>query len=501
MKKRVYCTVLAFLICTMAMITWFPVNSLANEAIELNEVDDSSVLLYDKIIMGVGDVYDPVFRYDVGQYYVFSLNSNVLSVSMDGSAYRIVAESVGTATILINYYNQDGILDSCTCEITVLEEHAALNDEKYYFYSEARRFLIAGSDANRTAYIQRWETRNDTDAAWEFTPSGKYYYIHHSALMAYLGVDDNDQLDMYAAWEKTPTLWRLFVDASGRTVIVPKDHEHTNLAVGTNGTSAYLADYFSDVSTKRWHVVTQSAYLDNYHDSSAMQRLDGSQYNAVRCKIPEANTFVTSVFSSVGVTIRANGNPSRIYGLLADSCPLGNNQACNSTCAVAHKNANLIFNEISTDIPRDYRHVTVLWADRTNLVYSGLDNAEGDVAAMTRQDMTEHVPALSFFTITKMRDGTITNGDEIQTVMSISLAHEVAHIYGIEGDPAEDMVDEYGNKIHSTQYGVTCIMNYMSFDEMKDYYKICGKNGVPYFCDDCLAILLEEAPKVVHIGN
>ena len=142
-------------------------------------------------------------------------------------------------------------------------------------------------------------------------------------------------------------------------------------------------------------------------------------------------------------------------------------------------------------------------------MYTGLDNGNGDVVALTTSNLIEMNPVVSFYTITKLRTGTLTDKDEIEALMSITLAHELAHIYGIEGDPANDLVDDYGNKIHNVENGVVCIMNYMNIDQMKQYYTdmidyfddLDNGEETTMFCDHCMSILQEQIPTVIHYGN
>lgn len=503
MKRKVYCGILVLFISIISIFAFCCVNI---SAIGSEATDEESILLYDKIFIGVGDEHAFDLQFEVDYYYITTINSSIVSVMIEDSVYKIVGVAPGKTSILVNYRKLDGTFTSNICEITVLDNHAALNTETYYIYSEARKYLILANITNKNVYVQQWASRNDDEAAWSFTPSGKYYYIHHPSLISYLGVDDNGQLHMYAAWEKAPTLWRIYTDPDGRTIIVPQEYEYTNVAVGTDGVSAYLSNYYNDVSTKRWHLITQTVYLDNYYDSSAIERLNGSQYNMVIARVSPANTFAAEVFNSLGVAIQSsNSYPIRKTGLLADLCPRGNNFPCDSSCETIHKNTQLIYSEISQDIPRDYQHITVFWADRRNAAYNDIEtmsSEDGEVIAFIKRGFTGATPVVNFVTISKFTGGTITAGGEMQALMCITLAHELAHIYGIEGEPAEDMVDDYGNKIHTAENGVQCIMNYMNFSQIKQYYDYLLDSESPiYFCNECLTVLQEEIPKVIHIGN
>ena len=68
MKRRLVCSMLAFLMSIVSLETWFSVQISATTEENVNAITEESLLLYDQIIMGVGDVYEPQFRFDVDEY-------------------------------------------------------------------------------------------------------------------------------------------------------------------------------------------------------------------------------------------------------------------------------------------------------------------------------------------------------------------------------------------------------------------------------------------------
>lgn len=499
MKKRMLCSFLLVIFLTMSLMvsSAYCVSATANQTTE-----NESIIQYDRLFIGVGDEYEFELQFEIDYYYITTMNSSIVSVVYEDSVYKIVGESAGSAYILVNYYKLDGTFTSNACQVSVFDDYETLPTDNYYLYSEGKKFLISGHISGLGIYIQTWGSRQDADAIWTITSSGDYYTIQRADADAYLGIDENNQICLCASSTKSPTLWRIYADSDGRPIFVPQEKEHTNLALAIKGDGSllYLGDYYTDVSTRRWWAVSKTVYLDNYYDTSAMRTIDGAMSNKIRIRIPAANEFATSVFASLNVDILANGNPLYKSGLLADSCPLGHNSACDSTCTTEHKNIYSILEEIRNDIPRSYNHISVLWADRKNQVYTGISNPNGNTLAWTRNALAYRYPVVDFLTITKMNNGTVTNGDEIEAVMSFVLVHELAHIYGINSEPADEL-DSNGNNIHSIEQGITCIMNYLNVSEMYDYYSSVDKNGLPYFCDDCLAILEDAIPNILHIGN
>ena len=503
MTKKALCMILSVVLCLLSVFV-NPVNTVV--ALETQNTSTESILPYNKMFLGVGDTYEIDLLIDVDEYYVFSLNYDVVSVVHENSCYKIVGESVGTATIYVNYYNQNGILTTNTCEVKVFEEHSPISTDEFYLYLNSREVVLSANPASFVHYVQPWSTRVNERAVWTIAPIDEHYYtIKLESQSIYLGVNDNGQIQLYSTSTNTPTKWRILVDHSAKTVIVPQSKEHTNMALGYDGNNAVLANYYTDLSARNWRLLPRTFYIDNYYDSSALETLDGTRHNRIRGNFMDANDFVTTVYESFGVSVQVGGLPTYRTDFMAESCPLGDNSPCNSSCETDHKDANIMSMELYNSVSRKNNHIVVLWADRQSSVYTddGLSRS-GDIIAhhLRTEDLlygTQYYPVIDFFTITKLQDETIEDSTTVEAIMSISLAHEMAHVFEI-GEVALSK-DENRNDLHSNDTVGACIMNYLTIGEMREYYEDLVMMQEPYFCSSCQAFLEERIPEIRYYGN
>ena len=146
----------------------------------------------------------------------------------------------------------------------------------------------------------------------------------------------------------------------------------------------------------------------------------------------------------------------------------------------------------------------VLWADRPSSVYTedGLSRSEDIIAHHLRtEDLlfgTQYYPVIDFFTITKFQNEIIDSAT-VEAIMSISLAHEMAHVF--EMDEVALSEDENGNDRHTSDTVGACIMNYLTVSEMKEYYEDIESKREPYFCTSCQAFLEASIPEIRYYGN
>ena len=500
MKKRMLSVALATVLCLLSVFV-NPVNTVV--ALETQSTSTESILPYDKMFLGVGDMYEIDPLIDVDNYYVFSLNYDIVSVVYENSCYKIVGESVGTATIYVNYYNQDGILTTNTCEVRVFEEHSPISTDEFYLYLNSRNVVLSANPASFVHYVQPWSTRVNERAIWTIAPIDEHYYtIKLESQSIYLGVNDNGQIRLYPTSTNTPTKWRILVDHSEKVVIVPQNKEHTNMALGYDNNNAVLANYYTDLSAKNWKLLPRTFYIDNYYDSSARETLDGALHNRIRGNIMDANNFVTTVYEeSLGVSVQASGGATYRTDLLAGSCPLGDNSLCNSSCETDHKDANMMSMELYDNVSRKNNHIVVLWADRPSSVYTedGVSRS-GDIIAhhLRTEDPlfgTEYYPVIDFFTITKLQGQTIEDSDTVEAIMSISLAHEMAHVF--------EMYEVYEvDDTHFYKRQSYCVMNGIdSITLLESFYQEVKRGNREAFCSECLASLEASIPEIRYYGN
>ena len=498
--KKMLCIVLATIIC-MLSLNIFSANTVC--AVESTSAENESIILYEKMFLAIGEEYAFDLQFEVDYYYITTLDSNIVSVEVENSVYKIVGVSAGKTTILVNYRMLDGTFTSNTCTVYVFDDYTP-ETEQNYIYLSIQNYVLSGNAGTMMHGVQSWSTREEAKTVWDITEvEDNYYSIKLASSDVYLTLALNGQVVLCSSMFSTPTLWRFLVDTRGNTIIVPKEKTYPNQALGFNlaDSVAIMASYFAENSTRKWRLYPKAFYIDNHYDESILYRMDGTAHNSIRQRITSANIFVTQVYESLGVRVESSGNSVLQTGLLAESCPRGDLLPCDVNCDKAHKEKENMALELYNDIPRQNNHFTVLWADRPSAVYTkdgGVLLQDDTVAFQATWDDIPR-PVIAYLTISKFRDGEITDVSQLRAIMGISLAHEVAHAFGME--EVYETENETENPIHSEENGVFCIMNALNIGTCEAFYLAIEKEGYMPFCEDCTAYLEDSIPNMIYRGN
>ena len=114
MKKCISFIVTIALVITSVVL--FPIDLNAETETEIE------IVPYDRLFIGVGDAYTFDIQMDVDYYYITTVNSNIVSVTVSNGVYTIHGVSSGTTSVIINYYI-DGNFYCKGCTIDVFENY------------------------------------------------------------------------------------------------------------------------------------------------------------------------------------------------------------------------------------------------------------------------------------------------------------------------------------------------------------------------------------------
>lgn len=115
MVKKLLSGVLAVVVLFSLASALLPV-----QAEETPSSSTESIIEYDKFFLGVGDEYAFELQFDVDYYYITTMNSNIVSVSVSDGSYAICGVAPGTTGILVNY-SVNGVFNSHYCVIDVFD--------------------------------------------------------------------------------------------------------------------------------------------------------------------------------------------------------------------------------------------------------------------------------------------------------------------------------------------------------------------------------------------
>lgn len=504
MKKCISFIVTIALVITSVVL--FPIDLNAETETEIE------IVPYDRLFIGVGDAYTFDIQMDVDYYYITTVNSNIVSVTVSNGVYTIHGVSSGTTSILINYYI-DGNFYYKGCTIDVFENYAntyqnAYNTETFYLYVAPRDALLSADISHMTIKNSKWQASNSLYSSWKIISAGNGYYNIYLYDMSSFLCYENEQLilkTVLSAGTEGAQKWRILVNHDGYYVLVPITLEHTNMALATNGvkgTNVYIGDYYSGANAKHWRIIQKTFYLDNYYDNS---------FDLNQNVIVNSNEFVRDyAFYGTGFSVNFNQSVTYKNDLIADQCwndidePC--DDACDESCNNHHKNWNSIMVDVWENIPRQSNHISVLWMDRSPLA---LCNNHGHVEGYEEEDgfclgvqlkITDwkdnieyetHLPVLGILTISNLESISL-NSEQIEAIAAIALAHETAH--------ALYMYEAYEIFSNHTPDNCDCIMNKVDFDNIDELYESIINYEIEPFCDACKDHLIEQADTILYVA-
>ena len=287
------------------------------------------------------------------------------------------------------------------------------------------------------------------------------------------------------------TYWNILRDAEGKYVIA-LDGGTGNLALSipqglTALEGAVVLTNYCDFESEReydhqvWHIYPEELTIHNYYDSSFMGQ------PRLRNYILDACDFVVNAYwNDLNITINTSNDLIR-YVSSADGCTLEKDQACTNTCnadcSQHHKNRTSLV-EQTNNILHDNNHVNVLWMNRSLAAYC--DERDGEhTTSGTVAYCAEGIPV---FTVTGVSG--VNSIEAYKTMMSLTLAHEIAHLYGLPEQYADyepiHYWDEKGNPVH-------CCMDYTYYDDgVQDFYEAVVLGYENVFCPNCCELMAEK---------
>ena len=164
---------------------------------------------------------------------------------------------------------------------------------------------------------------------------------------------------------------------------------------------------------------------------------------------------------------------------------------CDKLCENHHKNVHRIANDLCDDY-FERNHVIVMWSNCKENVYCtnnyGMHTPQNAIALVTKVETSEgwkHQPIAQILTIDQHSQ---ISGYSVQEVMSINLAHEIAHTLGLN----EIYSNSYGdNTNHMDSYDPTfkCIMRTFGKSGNTNFYSAILSGEQQALCDYCVAKL------------
>jgi hypothetical protein len=295
----------------------------------------------------------------------------------------------------------------------------------------------------------------------------------------------------------TTTKSGISVNPTGK-LVADKRGIATITASATNGSTQYT---FQMTVTS-----IETIYVKNYYDSTISS--DAEKLAA----IPEAVSFLNTVYkASFNLKFVMDGSPIPYteaidecsYGA-TNGCQAGNGSNCSEVVEDHHKNVIRIRNDLS---PSQSNRIAVLWSNCLSWVYCiHYDDPEnpgdyihtqldlGIMALVTNKSNETWEPAyvIQVLSIDAMPNVANAGYSDVE-IMSINLAHEVAHTLGMLETYEYTYYQEAAR--HNYEVGsskvndIDCIMEKFSDLNAKSLYNnsIWGRTSA--MCDDCISIL------------
>lgn len=498
MKMRIPCYILAVILLLTSTIQ-LPVFAedihTSTTISELQTTDSSaSVIEHDTIFVAVGAYYTFTPQIEVASCYVLPLNyTGAISVINNSTIFQGIRE--GTETLLVYYTTLEGESRCESCLVRVIDFTA---DNYMIKPKNSTASFVKYNNNNIVNHespveITSISSQNRSKHSFILThTSNGFFKIQSSDYQAYLGVSEIAEgatvnfivpllnleiLDSYILE------WQLKINHENVVTLVPLGGASSNLVLSMSATGEGLILASVDSSyNNEWEFFTENIHINNYYDSSVM---DDPTFIE---NITEATYFLNEyAFSSITANIEFT--EPIYYDNDSGDCGTGfctNN--CNTACIKHHKNINRI-SDVLRQIPRGKNQVSVMWADRPPTAYC-IDDATGVHSPFASYDTNgniEYTAAqtsysrnygayIQFFTI----DHNLPFEDMKLGIMSMILAHEMAHVLGLP-----EVTDS------PTHTSTSCIMEYMSLNSMYVLYLyLTNTHSIDsIFCSSCITEL------------
>ena len=489
--KKIARAVCCFLVAIMIFHTVPHLPAFA-EDVQSND----SVLLYDKAFMGVGDRCNFDWLVNVDSYYFTVTDTDIADYDNSNRSY-IIGKAPGTTTVSLTYI-EDNVIKHDQFQLEVLGK-ANLQPGSYRIRSAipAFRYTICPYPEVSSVDVKRYTTELALETKWCFFVNEDGRCSIFSPLYSmYLcepneSLQENDAPLLVSSLSTYRTYWNILRDANGKYVIAPESGANNlvlSLPTGltANEGSVLFTNYYDyennrEYDYKVWDIYPENLTIHNYYDSSFMGRPILRNYVLGACDF-----VIDAYWDSLGITINKSNDLTR-YVSSADGCTLEKDQACTDICSVDcsqhHKSRSRLVDQANA-IPRDNNHVNVLWMNRSLAAYC--DEVDGEhTTSGTVAYCAEGIP---IFTVTGVSG--VNSIEAYKTMMGLTLAHEIAHLYGLPEQYADyepiHYWDEEGDPVH-------CCMDYTYYDDgVQDFYEAVVLGYENVFCPNCCELMAEK---------
>ena len=409
-----------------------------------------------------------------------SSNESVAKVSKG----TITAVGAGEAQITVKSTTNSTWKKVFTIDVTYV------NEGTYFLRNPQVSKVITATGSGLSAF----DNGDNQEYVFEYYVDG-YFRIKSVYSGLYLTVEGNstakDAAVIHSAWDAaTGQLWKIFPTANGRyklSTMAVEDANISNVLCATNNSTIKQDEWLNNNSYyDEWEIYENYISIVNYYDSSW-----NTMYNDY---IDDAVSFAAQIYETMfGIKIKMDAEPAFYNNAIADECGRHINEPCGEECIAdteyrMHKNIHAISEQLY-DSTRENNHVYVMWNDRPFGAYGQwVENNEfyeyQQVLALAV--VIEKRPIIQIMTMEDGWDfiGATADGvmsltqEDIIAFMSINLAHELAHCFGLS--------DVYGNT-HDT-VGTSCVMEYYDAMSAKAFVSNVRETGIG-FCDSCCSKL------------
>ena len=154
MKRKILCVLLSIVMCVLSL------NVFCANTASASENAGESIILYDEIFLAIGEEYTFELQFEIDYYYITTLDSNIVSVVVEDSVYKIVGVAPGETSILVNYRKLDGTFTSNICSVDVFDNYTP-DTEKNYIYLNIQNYVLSGNAGTMMHGVQSWSTREE----------------------------------------------------------------------------------------------------------------------------------------------------------------------------------------------------------------------------------------------------------------------------------------------------------------------------------------------------
>lgn len=245
-------------------------------------------------------------------------------------------------------------------------------------------------------------------------------------------------------------------------------------------------------------IVEQHVYVKNFYDST----LNDADDEALRGYIEDAVEFLNIVYENkFYFKFHMDGPAVKLDDAPVDECPVEdssqhpcNNSTCGEDCSNHHKNLKRIANELYQY--HNPGQLIVMWSDSDKFVFckedSNNNNAHTPVPSLAIVVKDENLRALPVIQMLNISHAENSNYSKL-ALMSLVLAHEVAHTLGLPEQTGGTNNTSYwhDNRIGEDGKSYYCFMTLYKGDYFDGLYNMIlaqpgSMNGLCQSCNDYL---------------